>query len=135
MKVVSLDKALKLWGLGLVAVVVMYFGGKFGDSIGATETASLVLKWTAVVVAAACMIPWLWFIAWSISLTDEYFRRVALVGTAVAFIVNALVHVGYNTMQSARLVSWGSHLLEVPVAMLVWVACVGGATIYYRLRP
>ncbi len=134
MKVVSLDKALKLWGLGLVAVVVMYFGGKFSDSIGANETASMTLKWTAVAVAVGCMIPWLWFIGWSISLTDEYFRHVAVVGTAAAFIVNALVHVGYNTMQAARMVSWSSHLLELPVGMIVWVACVSVAAIYYRLR-
>lgn len=91
MKVVSLDKALKLWGLGLVAVTVMYFGGRFSDSIGASEMPSLVLKWTAVTVAVVCMIPWLCFIAWSVSLTDEYFRRVAVVGTALAFVVNALV--------------------------------------------
>lgn len=135
MKVVSLDKALKLWGLGLVAVVVMYFGGRFSDSIGTNETASVAVKWAAVGVAVACMIPWLWFIGWSISLTDEYFRRVAVVGTAAAFVVNALVHVAYGTMQSARLVSWTSHLLELPVGMLVWIACVGAATIYYRLRP
>jgi hypothetical protein len=134
MKVVSLDKALKLWGLGLVAVVVMYFGGKFSDSIGANETTSLAVRWTAVAISVGCMIPWLWFIAWSISLTDEYFRHVAVVGTAVAFVVDVLVHVAYTTMQSARLVSWTSHLLELPVGMLVWVACVAAAAIYFRLR-
>lgn len=134
MKVVSLDKALKLWGLGLVAVTVMYFGGRFSDSIGASEMPSLVLKWTAVTVAVVCMIPWLCFIAWSVSLTDEYFRRVAVVGTALAFVVNALVDVADNTMQSARLVSWSWHLLELSVGMLVWVACVGLAANYLRLR-
>jgi hypothetical protein len=80
------------------------------------------------------MIPWLGFIAWSISLTDEYFRHVTMVGTAAAFIVNALVHVAFNAMQSAGLVSWGLHLLELPVGMIVWVACVAMAAMYHRIR-
>jgi hypothetical protein len=134
MKVVSLDKALKLWGFALAAVIVMYFGGQFSESLAANQTASLFLKWTAVAIGVACMIPWLGFIAWSISLVDEYHRHVALVGTAAAFIVNALVHVAFNVMQSARLVSWSSHLLELPVGMFVWIACVAASATYYRLR-
>lgn len=133
-KVVSLDSALKLWGLGLVAVVLMYFGGRFSDSLAASQTISLSLRWLAVAVAVLCMIPWLGFIAWSISLTDEYFRHVTMVGTAAAFIVNALVHVAFNAMQSAGLVSWSSHLLELPVGMIVWVACVAMAAMYHRIR-
>ena len=135
MKVVSLDKALKLWGLGVAAAVVMYYGGKFSDSIAPNEIASISLRWAAVAVAVVSMIPWLLFIAWSISLTDEYFRRIAILGTAAAFIVNTLVHIAYDAMRSVRLVSWDSHLLELPVGMVVWVACVGAAAIYYRLRP
>jgi hypothetical protein len=134
MKVVSLDKALKLWGLGLVAVVVMYFGGQFSESIAGGHGSSALLKWTAVAIAVACMIPWLLFIAWTVSLVDEYHRHVALIGTAAAFVVDALVHVAFNVMQTAQIVSWSSHLLELPVGMLVWVTCVGIAAIYYRMR-
>ena len=134
MKVVSLEKALKLWGFALFAVIAMYYGGRLSDSIAADQSSSTLLKWTAVALAVACMIPWLGFIAWSISLTDEYLRHVALAGTAAAFIVNALVHVAFNVMQSARMVSWSSHLLEVPVGMFVWIGCVAVAAIYYRLR-
>jgi hypothetical protein len=133
-KVVSLDKALKLWGFGLFAVVVMYYGGQWSQSTATHQSSSLLLKWTAVAIGVICMIPWLGFIAWSISLTDEYYQHVALAGTAGAFIVDALVHVAFNLMQSARIVGWSSHLLELPVGMFVWIACVAVAAVYYRLR-
>ena len=51
-----------------------------------------------------------------VSTIDEYHRHVVLVGAAVAFVGELLVHIGFNVMQDARLVSWSTHLQEIPVA-------------------
>ena len=74
------------------------------------------------------------FVAWMVSMVDEYQRHVALVGTAVAFVGELLVHIGFNVMQDARLVSWSTHLQEIPVAMIVWLIGIGASAFYYRLR-
>ena len=133
-KVLSINQALKIWGFAIVAVAAMYYGGQASDSIAANQSASLAMRWLAVALAVACMLPWLGFIGWSVSMADEYYRHVALAGTAAAFVVDILVHVAFNVMQAARMVSWSDHLLELPAAMIVWVACVAISAAYYRLR-
>ncbi len=134
MKVVSLNTALKLWGWAIASAGLLYASGYLVDSLTASTTASLALRWVAVFVAVGGLLPWLLFIAWVVSATDEYHRHVALVGTAIAFVGELLVHIGFNVMQDARIVSWSTHLQETPVAMIVWLISVAGSAFYHRPR-
>ena len=134
MKVVSLNQALKLWGWAIASAGLLYASGYLVDYLTASTTTSLGLRWLGVLVAVVSTVPWLLFIAWTVVMMDEYHRHVALVGTAVAFVGELLVHIGFNVMQDARLVSWSMHLQEIPVAMIVWLIGVGASAFYYRLR-
>jgi hypothetical protein len=77
---------------------------------------------------------WLLFVAWVVSAADEYHRHVALVGTALAFVGELLVHIGFNVLQDARILSWSVHVQEIPVAMIVWLISVAASAFYHRLR-
>lgn len=134
MKVVSLNQALKLWGLAIASAGLLYASGYLVDYLTASTTTSLGLRWLGVLVAVGSVVPWLLFIAWMVSTMDEYQRHVALVGAAVAFVGELLVHIGFNVMQDARLVSWSSHLQELPVAGVVWLIGIGASVFYHRLR-
>ena len=87
-----------------------------------------------VAVAVVRLVPWLGFIITSLALADEYHRRIVLVGTAVAFVVGLLLHVAFNVIVDAHLVSPTFSLAELPVAMGVWVLSVGLTLLYYRMR-
>jgi len=134
MKVIPLNQALKLWGLAIASAGLLYASGYLVDYLTASTTTSLGLRWLGVFVAVGGTLPWLLFIAWMVSAMDEYHRHVTLVGTAVAFVGELLVHIGFNVMQDARLVSWSTHLQELPVAAVVWLIGIGASAFYYRLR-
>ena len=134
MKVVSLNQALKLWGWAIASAGLLYASGYLVDYLTASTTTSLGLRWLGVLVAVVSTVPWLLFIAWTVLMMDEYHRHVALVGTAVAFVGELVVHIGFNVMQDARLVSWSTHLQELTVAAIVWLIGIGASAFYYRLR-
>ena len=134
MKVIPLNQALKLWGLAIASAGLLYASGYLVDYLTASTTTSLGLRWLGVLVAVGSVVPWLLFVAWTLSMMDEYHRHVTLVGTAVAFLGELLVHIGFNVMQDARLVSWSTHLQEIPLAMVVWLIGIGASVFYHRLR-
>jgi len=134
MKVIPLNQALKLWGLAIASAGLLYASGYIVDYLTASTTTSLGLRWLGVLVAVGSIVPWLLFIAWTLSVLDEYHRHVALVGTAMAFVGELLAHIGFNVMQDARLVSWSTHLQEIPLAMVVWLIGIGASVFYHRLR-
>src|ERR1044071_7650240 len=121
MKVLSLNQALKLWGLAIVSAGLLYASGYLVDYLTASTTTSLALRWLGVVVAVVSVVPWLVFIAWTLSAVDDYHRHVVLVGTALAFVGELLVRIGFNVMQAARLLSWSTPLTEIPIPMIVWL--------------
>ena len=65
---------------------------------------------------------------------DEYHRHVVLVGTAIAFVAELLVHVAFSVMRDARLVEPNTHLVELPVTMIIWIVGIAISWTYYRLR-
>jgi hypothetical protein len=134
MKVVSLNQSLKLSGFAIVSAGLLYASGYLVDYLTSSTTTSLWLRWLGVLVAVGSTVPWLLFIAWMVSTMDEYQRHVTVVGTAVAFVGELLVHIGFNVMQAASLVSWSTHLQELPVAGIVWLIGIAGSAFYYRLR-
>ena len=131
-KALPLLQALKYFLLLILAMVVLYGGGTVSDHFVASPSAGL--RWLGVAVAVVSLLPWLGFLITSLALADEYHRRIVLVGTAVAFVVGLLVHVAFNVIVDAHLVSPTLSLAELPVAMGVWVLSVGLTLLYYRMR-
>jgi len=134
-KVLTFNQALKLWVLAIVSAGLLYSGGYLSDWLISPPTASIWMRWLGVAVAVGSIVPWLFFIAWALSTADEYHRHVVLVGTAMAFVGELLAHIGFNVMQDARIVSWSTHLQEIPVAMILWVLGIALSAFYQRLRP
>ena len=132
-KVLSLRQALKVWTAMILSAVLLYMGGELSDFLVA-EPASTASRWLGAIVAAGSIVPWVFLIAWGVGAADEYHRQIALVGTALAFVLDLLVHVFFNVLQDARLVGWTSHLVELPTAIIVWMVGVAIAAVYYRLR-
>lgn len=131
-RALPLQQALKYFLLLILAMVVLYAGSAATDHLVASPSTGL--RWLGVAVAIVSLVPWLGFVIASLSLTDEYHRRIVLVGTAVAFVVDLLVHVAFGVIVDAHLVGPGFYLAELPVAMGVWVASAGLTLFYYRMR-
>jgi hypothetical protein len=129
-KVVSLQQALKFFLWVILVLVVVTGGSSLSDHLVANQSARL--RWLGVAVAVVSLLPWLGFIIASLSRADEYHRRIVLVGTAVAFVVDLLVHMAFNLIVNAHLVSPTSYLPALPVATGIWLASVGLTLLYYR---
>jgi len=129
-KVMPLNQALKFFLVMVLALVVLYAGGALSDRLVANQSAGL--RWLGVAAAVVSLGPWLWIIFQSLSHADEYHRRIALVGTAAAFVIDLLFHVAFNVIVDAHLVSPTSSLPALPVAMGIWMLSVAGTFLYYR---
>jgi hypothetical protein len=129
-KVIPLQQALKLFFALIVAIVVLDGGGTLSDHLVASPSAGL--RWLGVATAIVSLLPWLGVIVWPLTHLDEYHRRIVLVGTAASFVVDLLVHTGFNVIVDAHLVGPTSYLPTLPVAMGIWILSVGATALYYR---
>ena len=134
-KVIPLQQALKVWVAVIGSGVLLYLGRELSDFLVRDRSAPPSLRWAGVAVAVVSVIPWMLMIAWGVSVADEYYRRVAIEGTALAFVVDLTVHVAFGTLVDAGLLASTSVLLEVPAAIITWMASIGIVLLYYRFRP
>jgi len=134
LKVLTLNQGLRVSAYFVVALLLLYFGGEFSQRTFSRPDSSLPLRWTAVAVGTLSVIPWMLTVLWSVMVGDEYVRRIALVGTAGAFVAGILVQVAFNLLQDAKIVSWSTHLAPLPVSMGVWILGCGLSALYYRYR-
>lgn len=134
-RMLSLTQALKVWGATIVAGALFIFGGPLSDMLIANPSASPAMRWFAVVLAAGSILPWALITVWLFGTTDEFVRHIVLVGTAIAFVGDVVLHIAFGVMVDAHLTGPNTYLPELGVAMLLWLAGVGLATLYYRLRP
>src|SRR5690348_6442750 len=93
-KVIPLQRAVKVLCLALFALVAILAGGALGDRLISNASAPESARWIGVTVAILALVPWLFLIIWGVGLGDEFVRQIALIGTAVAFVGDLLVHVG-----------------------------------------
>jgi len=135
MTILTLPQALKAMIATIAALMVFVFGSQLSDFLIAQPHPSTAVRWLAVFIATGSVVPWVLIIVFSLAASDEYIRQMTLCGTAIGFVGNLLLHVAFNTMQDARLVSWSSHLLPIPAAMGSWVFGVIVAALYFRFRP
>src|SRR5581483_8693531 len=131
-KVIPLSHLLKILGFCIIAVVCLLLGSEFTESVFQRADASIALRWGAVVVGTVSIVPWLWTVFWGVTTGDEFVQRVALVGTALAFVVAIVVNVAFGLLQDARIVGWDRHLQPVPTAIILWTFGVSVAALYYR---
>jgi hypothetical protein len=129
-KVMPLQQALKFFLVMVGALVALWAGSALSDRLVTNPSAGV--RWLGVAAAVVSLLPWLWVIFQSISHADEYIRRVVLVGTAAAFVVDLLFHVAFNVIVDARLVSATSYLPALPVAIVIWMLSVAVTFLYYR---
>jgi hypothetical protein len=132
-KVIPLDRALR-YGVYFLLALIALGGGSWlsGHLIANPSTA---MRWVGVVVAVASPLPWLALVLLGIGTWDEFQRHIALVGTAVAFVVECLFYTALHVMQDAGLISPHVYVPYFLATLVIWVAAVGAAAVYYRARP
>src|SRR5262245_52072678 len=133
-KAVPLKDALVFWTATVGSAVFLYYGGQLSEFLISDVHASALIRWAGVFVGVLGIVPWLVIIGLMLTVLDEYYRRVALLGTAVAFVLDLLLHVGFNIAMDAQLLGRGFYLAELPAAMATWVIGVTIGFLYYRFR-
>ena len=134
-KVLTPQQAVKGWLIILLALASMLGGGAISDKLIADSTAPAIMRWFGVTVAVLAIVPWLLIMIWGIGAGDEFVRQIALVGTAIAFVGDLLVHIGVAVARDAALISATFDPPPLPLAMALWIAGLGLAALYYRFRP
>jgi hypothetical protein len=118
----------------IASAVLLYFGQQWPNALLHSSTPSSGSRWLAVAIAVISIVPWIYCIAWAIAAADEFVQHVALVGTALAFVVDLLVHIAFNVMMDARLLAPDSYLPEIGVAICCWIVTCAISILYYRPR-
>ena len=133
-KVIPLQHAVKVFFIAIVALVVMLGGSELSDRLVSNASNAGLVRWFGVAIAMLALVPWVVLMVWGIGLGDEFVRRVALVGTALAFVGQFLIHVGIVVARDAALVRTNFDLPPLPLASGLWMVGVAIAALYYRFR-
>jgi hypothetical protein len=132
-KVISLNRALVYGLFFLLSLVALGGGPRLSGHLLASP--SPTMRWIGVSVAVGYPLPWIVLVILGIGTWDEFQRHVALVGTALAFVMELLFYTAFYAMQDARLIGPS---MKVPLLIptgLIWILSVGIAALYYRTRP
>ena len=132
-RVIPLDRALRYGVFFILSVVALAGGGWWSDHL--ITNPSTAARWLGVVVAVVAPLPWLALVILGIGTWDEFQRHIALVGTAIAFVVELLFYTALYVMQDAKLVSPTFYVPHFVAAGAIWIAAVGVAALYYHVRP
>src|SRR5690348_9870534 len=111
-KATALQHGLKFLFAFVLAIAILDGGGIVTDRLVASQSAGL--RWLGAAAAVVTLLPWLGVIAWPLMHLDEYHRRTVVVGTAVSFVVDLLVHTAFNVIVDAHLVSPAFYLPALP---------------------
>jgi len=133
-KVIPLRQALIGMLAMLASLAVLFFGNRWSDTL-LHSSGPPGARWLGVALAVVSIVPWIYCLAWGVAAGDEYVQHIALVGTALAFVLDLLAHVAFNTMVDARLLAPSSYLPELAAAIACWVVGCAIAMLYYRQRP
>jgi len=133
-KVIPLRQALLFWVATIGAVTFLYYGGHLSDFLISDVHSSALVRWAGVFVGVLTIIPWLLIVILTLSTVDEYYHRVVLVGTAVAFVLDLLLHVGLDVAKDAQLLDRSLYPPELVSGAITWIIGVSIAVTYYRYR-
>ena len=125
--------------IGLIVFIAslawLVVAGRWSEALLHSSPRSTGTSWLAVALAVLSVIPWIYCVAWGVAAGDEYVRHIALVGTALAFVVALLVRIALNAMVDAQLIPHDLQVPELVSAIASWVLSCGIAILYYRNRP
>jgi len=133
-KVLTLSQALKVWVWAIVAVAAAIASALGSDALIHSEHPSPATRWLAVVLATISSIPPLGAVLWGYSVVDEFWRRIVLVGTAIAFISSTLLYTAFAVMRDVSLIGRDEFIPYLPAAAIIWLISVGLTAVYYRMR-
>lgn len=132
-KVIPLDRAFRYLLLFLLSLVALGGGPRLSEHLFASS--SLAMRWLGVVVSVASPLPWLALVILGMGLWDEFQRHIALVGTAIAFVVELLFYMTFYALKSARLLGPAVYVPYLMATLFIWIVSVGVTALYYRARP
>jgi hypothetical protein len=134
MKVIPLDRFLKLLVYCAIAMACLWLGDMFTAHVRDQPEPSRWLRWLAVGVGVVSVMPWLSIIIGGVWLGDEFVHHVALVGTAIAFAGQLLFSIALVHLRDVGLMSASTHVEPIPVAIILWLLGCASAALYYRSR-
>src|SRR5207237_5917164 len=103
-KVLTLPQLLKLLGAMIFAGIAAGFGPHVADLLMSPPSPSLWARCLGVVIVVGSSVPYFVLVVWLMGASDEYNRHIMLVGTALAFVLNLVAHIGLHALQEARFV-------------------------------
>ncbi|MEP6765658.1 MAG: hypothetical protein ABJB66_15185 [Gemmatimonadaceae bacterium] len=133
-KAIPVKQAARFWLFTVIAAVVLYYGYTISDYLIFNPTSSTAMKWLGVAMAPIAILPWLFVLVVSLSVVDEYYRRVVMVGTSVAFVLDIMFHMAFGAAVQAHVVSQSYYILELGAGIVSWLIGVSLCLAYYRLR-
>jgi uncharacterized membrane protein len=96
------------------------------------ERESTASRVVAVVVGVASMLPWMWVVARSIRLGDEFVRRMHLVAIAIAAAASLILFVTVDWLQQAWFIKSADLTLMWAACLVLWCIAVIGTKRYYE---
>ena len=133
-KVIPLRQALVGLIVTIGSMVWLVVASRWSEGLLRSPAHSAGTGGLAVALAVLSVVPWIYCVAWSIAAADEYVRHIAIVGTALAFVVGLLAHIALNVMIDAGFVAGDLHVPELVVALGAWLVGCAIAILYYRQR-
>jgi hypothetical protein len=134
-KVLTLQQAVKTWVLFLLGAAYSAIALHESEVL-LRGTPSVSVRWIGVVLGTTGFIPLLGIVLWGVSVADEYQRRIALVGSAIAFVGNFFLYAAFSLMVDAHLVAGNRFIPFLPATIgLLWIVGMLLASVYYRMRP
>jgi hypothetical protein len=131
-RAIPLKHAVRFWAATLGSVAFLYYGGELGNFLIASD--GIAARWAGVIVAALAPLPWIIIAGMTLMMVDEYYRRLALVGTATAFVLDIAFHIAFHAALDAHLVARGFDIPDLVMAGAAWMIGMGAASVYYRYR-
>jgi hypothetical protein len=132
-KALTLEQAATVLVWLVLATALLFIGPRYAGHLMFAPGATAAARWLGVAISVGSLLPWFAYVAWGLSIADEYNRRTLVVGTAIAFAVAILFSIATQLMADAHLV--GEVItINLPIAFLIWIAGLGGSALFFKLR-
>src|ERR1051326_200921 len=102
-KTLTLEQAGKVFIWLALSSALLFVGPHYSDRLIFNPAASNATRWLGIALTIVRVLPWFAYVAWGLSIADEYNRCQLVVGTAVAFALAILLSIAARVMPDARL--------------------------------
>ena len=132
-KTLTLEQAGKVFIWLALSSALLFVGPHYSDRLIFNPAASNATRWLGIALTIVSMLPWFAYVAWGLSIADEYNRCQLVVGTAVAFALAILFSIAAQLMADARLTA-EVITINLPIGFLLWLAGIGSSALFFRVR-